>query len=1056
MTGHKNQSGFTLIELAITVMIAGLLMASAFGAFSIYQENKKRAEIEDEMDTIRKALNDFIVAQVPLELDDLDGDGDPDIGDISTRSRFPCPASLLADMNGPEFGIEKREYFRNERPVVKDTDGDGKPEPQKSRGPGWSCLGTDVAINVDDGDDDDDDGNVDYLPGDGPQTDIGVRELTNEAGEYVYVGAVPVKALGLPAEYAIDPYGNRYIYGVSGKFANYDTALDTEGAGAQGSITVGSVGRAQDMKVPFVLISMGESEGGAFTAAGNKNKAFRCDNDYQDYENCEWAGEDKDGANTFFREMPMSASENHKKFYDDRILFSLVDEKDDEWWGPWNGNPQHIINKNEGIVCVGISCDPVSGSEKLDGRGLLVDGNLQAKEKVFAKNNIETEGEVLANRDIISEKGNIETKDGDVISEGGVIAQRDIRAREGDVVAENGNVEARDGTVTASRNITAEHGHVVAQEGKIQAGKDVVAEGNVTSDNRVEARGNIVTREGNIKAPNGSIDVGQDVVASGNISADNQGRAVAFFYHDDPVGGNGNDGPKFPSVNCPAGQFLTGYDNRGNPRCDEVDVKINGACVDGRGQVNGVMWRIKDTNELSCVSFDRVFDHLNVQCQNAGEFMVGIEKGNPVCKPVSAISGLRVDVACPDNDVMVGVEYVNGTHRPICKKPLEIANTLTGLCYPPDGVRDPNEPIRLLVDVTLEEIKDGPRSGEFEMTPVCKSIDELAVDLCRPDGGFLFVEERAGEMHLTCKTEINPPVHLCYGADGVKQDDEPYKVLVGFDQNDEAICIEVENQPVAAICPAGKTLVAVGPDVDGGFECADTSGITLGACGPGEVVQHICGPDSAARGFAECTKLGDVICTDQFEVTDLNMGCTGDSQFMVGITNGVAQCQSFVLNKACPEGEMITGIVGGKPECGPAPLPIVPTGNCADRGNNYVMTGINTDNEIICTQLTSDLVIRNVRVHIEHAEATNADRENVIVTCPAGMVRVGCTGSRDPDLDDINENGQQTLEDDNGYIGARPVGTNGCQAAADITTNRGGSRVAVWAICLAGGGEGVN
>ncbi len=60
-------------------------------------------------------------------------------------------------------------------------------------------------------------------------------------------------------------------------------------------------------------------------------------------------------------------------------------------------------------------------------------------------------------------------------------------------------------------------------------------------------------------------------------------------------------------------------------------------------------------------------------------------------------------------------------------------------------------------------------------------------------------------------------------------------------------------------------------------------------------------------------------------------------------------------------------------------------------------------------------------------------------TCPSDMIRVGCSGGRHPGLVDT------CPEERCGYIGTKPVGTNGCATAIDGDT---GTAPAVWCFCL--------
>lgn len=73
----KYQTGFTLIELAIVLVIIGALVGSILGTLGARIENTRRAETQDALDKIKLSLYGFAMSQSPVRLPcpDTDNDG---------------------------------------------------------------------------------------------------------------------------------------------------------------------------------------------------------------------------------------------------------------------------------------------------------------------------------------------------------------------------------------------------------------------------------------------------------------------------------------------------------------------------------------------------------------------------------------------------------------------------------------------------------------------------------------------------------------------------------------------------------------------------------------------------------------------------------------------------------------------------------------------------------------------------------------------------------------------------------------------------------------------
>ncbi len=83
----KNKSpnaGFSLIELAITMVIVGILIAVGASSYSIWQQQKHYKEAKEKVDSIAFAVQAF----------------------VSTNGYYPCPSSLTAARGTAGYGTQ--------------------------------------------------------------------------------------------------------------------------------------------------------------------------------------------------------------------------------------------------------------------------------------------------------------------------------------------------------------------------------------------------------------------------------------------------------------------------------------------------------------------------------------------------------------------------------------------------------------------------------------------------------------------------------------------------------------------------------------------------------------------------------------------------------------------------------------------------------------------------------------------------------------------------------------------------------------------------------------
>jgi len=75
---RRRWRGFTLLEVAIVVLILGLLLGGMLVPLSVQRENRERAETQASLDEIKEALYGFVLVNRRLPCPDTDGDGTED------------------------------------------------------------------------------------------------------------------------------------------------------------------------------------------------------------------------------------------------------------------------------------------------------------------------------------------------------------------------------------------------------------------------------------------------------------------------------------------------------------------------------------------------------------------------------------------------------------------------------------------------------------------------------------------------------------------------------------------------------------------------------------------------------------------------------------------------------------------------------------------------------------------------------------------------------------------------------------------------------------------
>lgn len=201
---RRKESGFTLIELAIVMIIVGIVIAGALPAYRMFMEGKKTETLAERQKTIRAALADYIID------DEFEPDDPSDV-------RYPCPASPTIPFGQTGFGQED-----------------------------CSLRDADAAVGTCSG-------------------GICVR-AGSTPGTRVLVGAVPTTTLEIGGQQMLDAYSNQFTYAVSFDLTRNDS-MRTMGARGNITI-LNEAGDTVTDAAQFALISHGADQRGSYTASG--------------------------------------------------------------------------------------------------------------------------------------------------------------------------------------------------------------------------------------------------------------------------------------------------------------------------------------------------------------------------------------------------------------------------------------------------------------------------------------------------------------------------------------------------------------------------------------------------------------------------------------------------------------------------------------------------------------------------------------------------------------------------------------------------------------------
>lgn len=340
---NRNTGGFTLIEVAIVIMLAGFMLIPLTTVYKNYKLQKERAITDESV-----SYTSSIIAQYP-----------------SANGRYPCPSDRSLVPGDALYGQEQYAGIPDcEITITVDPD-------------------TGLTINT-------------VVPH-GICRAVGPRD-TDDAGtenDPVIIGGIPIATLlgsgnKVGSTYVLDGWGNQLTYAVSDRLCD-PSKTSTKGDYRRGVIAAvdefdqptAGIGMA-DMDIPpdgtedanghFVVLSHGPTGVGGFTTQGAQ--IAPCNVDTLDGENC-------DNDFTFRSALGKSDAEG-VNFYDDMIYFHLYQSS--ELWANiptvTGASTPHIWNRN--ALNVGILTD--TPQERLDVNGTLNAATVRAD--VYCKKSV--------------------------------------------------------------------------------------------------------------------------------------------------------------------------------------------------------------------------------------------------------------------------------------------------------------------------------------------------------------------------------------------------------------------------------------------------------------------------------------------------------------------------------------------------------------------------------------------------------------------------------------------------------------------------------------------
>ena len=337
MSKHGKQAGFTLIEMAVTMMIIGVALVAGLKIYDAYVKHDRIVTTTSNVSLSSRSVSDV----------------------RARYGRYPCPAPLTAARGSPEYGREG------------DCDPDGfNPPPNDTVGGDLAPANNTTAGSFANG----------YLVEQSARMIDTDGDTVLDTRPLVVRGALPFRDLNLPEEFAYDGYGNRIVYAVTERTAVQETFNPRHGGISivDTQTTPQSLVETPDSAL-FVVFSPGADSDGAYNKQGNLIQACPSGSDIEK-ENC-----DQSSTEAKYVQITNQGTYGTNNFDDKVAFFSGVE---DSLWEIAEADPDDIILRQDGRVNVNVK----DAASTLPNDSIFVNGVIRALDNYLAQQICDTTG----------------------------------------------------------------------------------------------------------------------------------------------------------------------------------------------------------------------------------------------------------------------------------------------------------------------------------------------------------------------------------------------------------------------------------------------------------------------------------------------------------------------------------------------------------------------------------------------------------------------------------------------------------------------------------------
>lgn len=312
MKHYRHAGGFTVLELAVVVLLSGVILVAAMQAYGVYIAGERPLKAYAKNKAVQEALSDFLGA----------------------NRRYPCPADPTLDMENPHAGVEQCTLIL----AV------------------GACSGGICKVAGQRDTEADPDSTVDpVLIGGVPFRSIGESKRASMASPTTTVEAKARSAgVSRASLDVLDPWGNQLTYAVSEHMtavATFKSSFGVIDVQKEDGASLTDPAKA----VHYVLVSHGDNGAGARDSAGIMGTA--CIAGTLEEKNCK-----KATSNGVFVSGLRSMGSPASQYFDDTVLYGTYVLSSLWDYSPISGFKNDLRNLNEGNVGVGTD----TPQEKLD------------------------------------------------------------------------------------------------------------------------------------------------------------------------------------------------------------------------------------------------------------------------------------------------------------------------------------------------------------------------------------------------------------------------------------------------------------------------------------------------------------------------------------------------------------------------------------------------------------------------------------------------------------------------------------------------------------------